>query len=318
MPLQHIIVCIDNSSYSVNEDIYPSRLLAQTDIMNEFYHNVLDDNYESTFGVITNGNDRPTLRCSLTREGYLISNALNHIESSGKNHFIKGLYMAEMILKHSTIDHGDKHIVCFVASPLDITLEEMTKVATQFGKSPYRVTIFSCGEISHNSALLKTFITIVNAGKAAEKQSKLTEITSYDTFEIVIRRSGLFPNDISSNNYDDDMMDPDLLAAIEASKQSYLEQTGISLDSSVITNNAIVPPTESNNSNSKTDSENAPAPAEPSNQNESTEKFYSVDLDESTVEFCREAFECPTFDPKHIPEDIYRKGEEMGLFPEQK
>ena len=23
------------------------------------------------------------------------------------------------------------------------------------------------------------------------------------------------------------------------------------------------------------------------------------------MEFCREAFECPTFDPKHIPEDIY-------------
>ena len=76
-------------------------------IVNEFYHNVLDDNYESTFGVITNGNDRysvmfpfepfrPTLRCSLTREGYLISNALNHIERSGKNHFIKGLYMAEV------------------------------------------------------------------------------------------------------------------------------------------------------------------------------------------------------------------------------
>ena len=64
-------------------------------IVNEFYHNVLDDNYESTFGVITNGNDRysvmfpfepfrPTLRCSLTREGYLISNALNHIESRAR------------------------------------------------------------------------------------------------------------------------------------------------------------------------------------------------------------------------------------------
>lgn len=145
---------------------------------------------------------------------------------------------------------------------------------------------------------------------------KLTEITSYDTFEIVIRRSGLcidfslnfdglVPNDISSNNYDDDMMDPDLLAAIEASKQSYLEVFFNFLGNFMFyskqaspwillllqvcgwveecnhLDNAIVPPTESNNSNcieflmdredsssiAKTDSENAPAPAESSNQN---------------------------------------------------
>ncbi|KAK8803746.1 hypothetical protein WA158_001440 [Blastocystis sp. Blastoise] len=301
MPLEHTIACIDNSAYTINEDVFPSRLSAQLDTITDLFNVKLDDNPESTFGIISMGDGKATLRCALTKERFRIGGCMRNIKSQGKFDFVKGIYMAQLALKHRQGTTGENKILAFVASPINISMMDLEILAKQVNKSNYHIDIVSCGETEHNRTQLHRFMDIVNSERTSSDLCTLIEVDHNDNFEFKLHSSPIFNN--LGNAYNNDM-DDDLAMALALSKQTYMEETGIQLNDHQIKDTNITPVSDA----PIIKQEPAPSDSVPSSVPNTTQ--YAPEV----MEIIKELYG-DDIDFNHLPDDIYDCCVEMGLLP---
>ncbi|KAH9442023.1 hypothetical protein Pst134EB_028297 [Puccinia striiformis f. sp. tritici] len=94
MPLEATICMLDNSEYSINSDIIPTRLEAAADAVKTIFKAKTNSNPESTCGLMTFAGKSPTVLVTPTTDEGKIHVSLQSIKPSGTPDLIAGLSVA--------------------------------------------------------------------------------------------------------------------------------------------------------------------------------------------------------------------------------
>ena len=85
------------------------------------------------------------------------------IQISGKSDFATTVQIAQLALKHRKNKNGGQRIVAFVGSPLEDSLDKLTKIGKQLKKNNVAVDVINMGEIDVNQEKLTAFVEAVNS-----------------------------------------------------------------------------------------------------------------------------------------------------------
>lgn len=98
MPLTACMIVVDNSESSRNGDFQPSRFEAQADSVNIVADHVLQDNPESSVGLMSMGGKGPEVLTTLTTERGKILSGLHRTKTkiSGSCHLATAIQIASV------------------------------------------------------------------------------------------------------------------------------------------------------------------------------------------------------------------------------
>ena len=138
MPLESIMVIIDNSEYARNGDYQPTRFEAQSDAVITVFQTKVDSNPENTVGIMTMAGkgygipdsrshpdidaiDRPEVLVTHTKDLGQILGATHQAASKigGAIDIPTAINIAQLALKHRENKTLRQRIIVFVASPLE-------------------------------------------------------------------------------------------------------------------------------------------------------------------------------------------------------
>ncbi|BAM81583.1 26S proteasome regulatory subunit RPN10 [Cyanidioschyzon merolae strain 10D] len=191
MVLEATMICIDNSEWMRNGDVAPSRMDAQLDAVNLLCNVKLDENPENTVGLLTlaglpgggalwtanhsasaAAEGRPRwlgtgavcrVLITQTRDPGRVLSAMHQVIVEGEVDFIGGLQKAQLALKHRQNRNQRQRIICFIASPVAATAEELVQLGRNLKKNNVAVDVVLFGsEWSENEEKMKGFIQSVN------------------------------------------------------------------------------------------------------------------------------------------------------------
>lgn len=135
---------------------------AQQDAANLVCGTKLNQNPESTVGVLTMAGKGVQVLTSPTDDMGKILQACATLNVSGKCNFSVGLQVAQLALKHRKNKNGRQRIVMFVASPVAEDEKKLVKIAKGLKKSGVHVDVVSMGESDENDDKLKAFVDTVS------------------------------------------------------------------------------------------------------------------------------------------------------------
>eukprot|EP00051_Salpingoeca_urceolata_P005350 m.72512 g.72512 ORF g.72512 m.72512 type:complete len:400 (-) comp14254_c0_seq4:44-1243(-) len=161
MGLEATMICVDNSDWMRNGDLSPTRLDAQADAVNMTANRKLNDNPESTVGLMTIGEKREVL-VTLNRDMGKILSMLHRVTLGGPVDLLAGIQVAQLVLKHRQSKNHRQRIILFVGSPIEAKEKELTKLGSKLKKNNVAVDVISFGETEHNEPKLEAFIKAAN------------------------------------------------------------------------------------------------------------------------------------------------------------
>ncbi len=196
MVLEATMICIDNSEWMRNGDVAPSRMDAQLDAVNLLCNVKLDENPENTVGLLTlagvpsggalwvgerqsasSVDGRPSwlgtgavcrVLITQTRDPGKVLTAMHQTTVEGEADLIGGLQKAQLALKHRQNKNQRQRIVCFVASPVMATIDELTQLGRTLKKNNIAVDVVLFGsEWSENEEKMQAFIASVKVNENA-------------------------------------------------------------------------------------------------------------------------------------------------------
>jgi len=100
MPLEAVVVCMDNSEFNRNGDFAPSRWESQHDAATNICDVKLNQNPENTLGIMAIAGNRVDVRLTQTNDIGQILSAVADIEINGKANFFTAIKVAQLSLKH--------------------------------------------------------------------------------------------------------------------------------------------------------------------------------------------------------------------------
>jgi len=184
------MICLDTSAYMRNGDYGATRMFAQQDAANTIISRRLNPPFhpENTVGVLTMGGKRVQLQSSPTRDQTPLFEGTHDHKPGGDCHFLRGLQIAALALKHRSHSRGSNRIIAFVGTPIGATDKELKRLAKTLKRNySAGVDVIMMGENEENREKLDAFIRAVNK----EDNSHLFDIPTGVSVVDQLRRSHL-------------------------------------------------------------------------------------------------------------------------------
>lgn len=162
MPLESTMICLDNSDWMRNGDYPPSRLDAQQDAAILLCNDRLNNNAESTVGLLTMAGQGVNMLASPTEELPKVLACFARLKLGGKSDLITSIQIAQLALKHRKNKNGGQRIVAFIGCPLSEPVEVLTKIGKQLKKNNVAIDLISVGESEENVAKLQELVNAAN------------------------------------------------------------------------------------------------------------------------------------------------------------
>ncbi|KAK3311179.1 uncharacterized protein B0T15DRAFT_388854 [Chaetomium strumarium] len=160
MPLEAVMIVVDNSESSRNGDYTPTRYEAQSDAVNIIFQNVVQGNAESSVGLMSMGGKGPEVLATLTTDQGKILDGLHQTKKKirGSAHLATGIQIASLALKHRQNKAQKQRIIVFVCSPINESERELVVLAKKLKKLSIGVDFVLFGDMDEeNQAKLEAF-----------------------------------------------------------------------------------------------------------------------------------------------------------------
>ncbi|USP77182.1 26S proteasome regulatory subunit rpn10 [Curvularia clavata] len=151
MVLEASMIVVDNSEASRNGDYVPSRWEAQQDAVNMIFSAKTGANPESSVGLMSMGGNTPEILTTLTTDIGKVLDGLHRTKIKGSSHFVTGINVAALALKHRQNKSQKQRIVIFNCSPIDEDEKNLIKLAKKMKKSGISIDIIAFGELSDDT-----------------------------------------------------------------------------------------------------------------------------------------------------------------------
>lgn len=167
MPLEAVMLCIDNSEWMRNGDYSPSRLEAQAETANYIANGKINDNPETEVGLLALAGSRVEVHTSMSRSmGVIMSCLQKDVKIGGTSKFIMGLKIAQLALKNRQNKNQKQRIVLFVGSPVLAATKDLVKIGKGFKKNNIAVDVINFGaenSTNENAEKLEALVAAVNS-----------------------------------------------------------------------------------------------------------------------------------------------------------
>ncbi|KAI0489530.1 26S proteasome non-ATPase regulatory subunit 4 [Xylaria cf. heliscus] len=149
MPLQAVMLVVDNSESSRNGDYTPSRFDAQVDAINILFDSVTQGNPESSVGLMSMGGKGPEVLSTLTTERGKLLEGLHRTKKkiSGSSHLATGIQIASLALKHRQNKSQRQRIIVFVCSPVADDEKKLVSLAKKMKKGNIDIDFILFGDL---------------------------------------------------------------------------------------------------------------------------------------------------------------------------
>ncbi|KAF1836718.1 26S proteasome non-ATPase regulatory subunit 4 [Decorospora gaudefroyi] len=151
MVLEASMIVVDNSEASRNGDYVPSRWEAQQDAVNLIFSAKTGANPESSVGLMSMGGNTPEILTTLTTDIGKVLDGLHRTKIRGSSHFVTGINVAALALKHRQNKSQKQRIVMFNCSPIEEDEKNLVKLAKKMKKSGISIDIIAFGELSDDT-----------------------------------------------------------------------------------------------------------------------------------------------------------------------
>ncbi|KAI1499661.1 von Willebrand factor type A domain-containing protein [Biscogniauxia marginata] len=157
MPLQAVMVVVDNSESSRNGDYTPSRFDAQADCVNILFDSVTQSNPESSVGLMSMGGKGPEVLSTLTTERGKLLDGLHRTKKkiSGSSHLATGIQIASLALKHRQNKSQRQRIIVFVCSPVADDEKKLVSLAKKMKKGNIDIDFILFGDLDDDDVQKK-------------------------------------------------------------------------------------------------------------------------------------------------------------------
>ncbi|KAI5920821.1 von Willebrand factor type A domain-containing protein [Camillea tinctor] len=157
MPLQAVMVVVDNSESSRNGDYTPSRFDAQADCVNILFDSVTQSNPESSVGLMSMGGKGPEVLSTLTTERGKLLEGLHRTKKkiSGSSHLATGIQIASLALKHRQNKSQRQRIIVFVCSPVADDEKKLVSLAKKMKKGNIDIDFILFGDLDDDDVQKK-------------------------------------------------------------------------------------------------------------------------------------------------------------------
>ncbi|KAI1130451.1 26S proteasome non-ATPase regulatory subunit 4 [Nemania abortiva] len=157
MPLQAVMLVVDNSESSRNGDYTPSRFDAQVDAINIIFDSVTQGNPESSVGLMSMGGKGPEVLSTLTTERGKLLEGLHRTKKkiSGSSHLATGIQIASLALKHRQNKSQRQRIIVFVCSPVADDEKKLVSLAKKMKKGNIDIDFILFGDLDDDDVQKK-------------------------------------------------------------------------------------------------------------------------------------------------------------------
>ncbi|ORY60146.1 26S proteasome regulatory subunit-like protein [Pseudomassariella vexata] len=149
MPLEAVMLVVDNSESSRNGDYAPNRFDAQADAINIIFDHITNSNPESSVGLMSMGGKGPEVLSTLTTERGKLLEGLHRTKKkiSGTSHLATGIQIASLALKHRQNKSQRQRIVVFICSPVADEEKELVSLAKKMKKGNVQIDFVLFGDL---------------------------------------------------------------------------------------------------------------------------------------------------------------------------
>jgi len=168
MVLEAVMICLDNSEYMRNGDYSPTRLKAMNETVNSIINAKINDNAETTCGLLSMAGERIETHSSPCRSLSSLMSATTTLNVGGNSNFEGGLKVAKLALKNRPNKNQKQRIIVFVGSPVEIPEKKMVQLGKKFKKDNVAVDVINFGtenSTNENVEILEKFIGAVNSNE---------------------------------------------------------------------------------------------------------------------------------------------------------
>ena len=162
MPLESVLLLLDNSEHARNGDYPPTRISSMLDAANYMAGSVCNGNPESTCGVLSMGGGAQLLSSPSDNLGKILG-CMHGLSSTGTSNVVQAVMMGLLALKHRRNKNGGQRIVVFVASPVGNTEKEVVKAGKVCKKNNVGVDVVVMGELESNEPICQKLVDAANS-----------------------------------------------------------------------------------------------------------------------------------------------------------
>lgn len=165
MPLECTLICLDDSEFMRNGDYAPNRLDSQQDAAALLTAQRINDNAESTVGVMSmagGAHKNAEVLVAPTQEQGKILAGFAGLKAGGQIDFSTSVQIAQLALKHRKNKTGGQRIIAFIGSPVLEETKTLTKIGKQLAKNNIAVSVIMLGELEENEEKMRVFVEQVN------------------------------------------------------------------------------------------------------------------------------------------------------------
>ncbi|CAJ1360862.1 unnamed protein product [Effrenium voratum] len=163
MPLEAVMICLDNSDYSRNGDYMPTRFDSQTDAANLLCGAKTNQNPENAVGILASAGDRIEVMVTPTADLGRLVTELNKVQIGGAADLLRAIQTAQLALKHRQNKKQKQRIIAFVGSPVTATDKELEALGKNLKKNSVALDLVSFGEVEENAPKLEKLMNALNS-----------------------------------------------------------------------------------------------------------------------------------------------------------
>ena len=215
MPLEAVMICLDNSDWTRNSDCAPTRLQAQGEAANYIANGKMGSNQETEVGILSLAGHRVELHCSMTRNvGTVMNSITKDVRVGGVSKFADGLKIAQLALKNRQNKNQKQRIILFVASPLNVEVPELERIGKNFKKNAIAIDVINFGTENATNGNAAKLEALVNSANSGDNSHFVNIPPGPQMLGDVILSSPIMSD---SQGASANMADPELTAALAAS-----------------------------------------------------------------------------------------------------
>lgn len=160
-----------------NADLHPTRLVAQQQSVSALTQYKLDDNAESSIGLLTMAGNKVDVKISPSRENHKLLNSLKTLKPSGNIDILSALRISQLTLRNRTHSHQRPRIVMFIGSPINLTDDQITQAGKELKKNNIALDIVLFGYESMENGNFEQATALINA---VQNSGNSRLVTHYD------------------------------------------------------------------------------------------------------------------------------------------
>ncbi|CAK7263884.1 proteasome regulatory particle base subunit rpn10 [Sporothrix epigloea] len=153
MPLEAVMILVDNSESSRNGDYHPTRFEAQADAVSIVFQHITNGNPESEVGLMSTAGKGPEVLATMTTEEGRILEGLHRTKKHirGESHLMTSLQVALLALRHRKNKTQRTRIVAFVCSAVPEEEKALLTLAGKLKKNNVSVDFVVFGDLDDQS-----------------------------------------------------------------------------------------------------------------------------------------------------------------------